>query len=102
MAILMIGKRQWPMRKSSCCGMPSSQLWADCCPPKAKATRSNRVGRANCDSASCGIPSRALISLSPLIAKLPAPSFARGQPTPRDGLTRDRQAITATIVQSSF
>jgi hypothetical protein len=43
MAILMIGKRRWPMRKSCCSGMPSSQRWADRCPPKAKLTRSNRV-----------------------------------------------------------
>ena len=44
MTILVIGKRRRPIRMGCCSGMSSSQRWADRCPPKAKVTRSNRVG----------------------------------------------------------
>jgi hypothetical protein len=43
--ILVIGKRRRPIRMGCCSGMSSSQRWARC-PPKAKVTRSNRVGCA--------------------------------------------------------
>jgi hypothetical protein len=46
MTILVVGKRRCPIRMGCCSGMPSSQRLADRFPPKAKVTRSNRVGRA--------------------------------------------------------